>query len=115
MTSQINKILSFNDILSYKDQETRLGDTQQHSAIDSTKNKGHWGEFLEKAHHFDIELGNTQGRTEDRQVTNTNRNQGNYFKPLASLSFPGSFVALLFQEAFLYTYCWLLELLFGGR
>lgn len=36
-------------MLSYEDQETRPEDTQQHSATECTKNKGHWGQFLERS------------------------------------------------------------------
>lgn len=72
MTSQINKVLSFNDILSYKDQETRPETLSNTQPLNSLKTKDTGKNSWRKAHHFDIGLGNTGGKTEDRQITDTN-------------------------------------------
>lgn len=51
-----------------QDQET-LSDIQP---LNSPKTKDTEENSWRKAHHFDIELGNTYGKTEDRQITDAN-------------------------------------------
>lgn len=72
-----------------RDQKT-LSNTQP---LNSPKTKDIGDNSWRKAHYFDIGLGNTWGNTEDRQTTDTNWTQGDYFKPLASTFSLGSILS----------------------
>lgn len=88
MTSQINKILSFSNMLSYKDQETRPEDTQQHSTTECTKKQRTLGTVPgEKLITWTLDLETHEERQKtDKSLIQTETRVG-YFKPLAS-AFP---------------------------
>lgn len=63
-----------------QDQKT-LSNTQP---LNSPKTKDTGENSWRKAHYFDTGLGNTWGKTEDTQITDTHWNQGDYLQPLVS-------------------------------